>query len=194
MENHKGMMKEFLSESLRQLMLRSVFEKITIKQICVRAGVIRATFYNYFDDKYDCLNTIVYRDIAEVMMEDYNAGKLTHMIGHVLDNVEENRDFYKTAYNVIGQNSFEDMVRSNLKTVMLDILEQNRTKGNLDQYDNDLLAGYYAECIAYQIKCFVYRKDESITPEEMERIIVDLMRYSLLDFLPEAKPVILQEE
>ena len=34
MENHKGMMRSFLCENLRDLMRKNVFEKITIKQIC----------------------------------------------------------------------------------------------------------------------------------------------------------------
>ena len=53
MENHKGYMQACLYENLRELMLKNLFEKITIKQICDATGVIRATFYNYFDDKYD---------------------------------------------------------------------------------------------------------------------------------------------
>ena len=44
MENRRGHMKNELAESLRQLMLRSLIENITIRQICERAGVIRATF------------------------------------------------------------------------------------------------------------------------------------------------------
>lgn len=48
----RGMMKRFLAESLKELMLQKSFEKITIKQICDKTGVIRATFYNYFEDKY----------------------------------------------------------------------------------------------------------------------------------------------
>ena len=53
MEYRKNIMKNSLAENLRYLMQRKVFEKITIKQICDETGVIRATFYNYFEDKYD---------------------------------------------------------------------------------------------------------------------------------------------
>ena len=67
METHKELMRSYLCESLRQLMERTLFEKITIKQICDRAGVIRATFYNYFDDKYDCLSSIVFLDLSGIL-------------------------------------------------------------------------------------------------------------------------------
>ena len=42
-----------LAESLKSLVARTPFEKITIKQITDGAGVIRVTFYNHFQDKYD---------------------------------------------------------------------------------------------------------------------------------------------
>ena len=42
-----------LAESLKKLMVRTPFEKITIKQITDGAGVIRVTFYNHFQDKYE---------------------------------------------------------------------------------------------------------------------------------------------
>ena len=48
MEHRKPKMKDFLAESLELLMQEKPFDKITIKQICDRAGVIRATFYNHF--------------------------------------------------------------------------------------------------------------------------------------------------
>ena len=50
MEQRKARMKDFLAESLVVLMQEKPFEKITIKQICDRTGVIRATFYNHFED------------------------------------------------------------------------------------------------------------------------------------------------
>jgi AcrR family transcriptional regulator len=32
------------------------FEEITVQELCAKAGYPRATFYNYFDDKYDLLD------------------------------------------------------------------------------------------------------------------------------------------
>ena len=60
--NSKNNTKDLLADSLRDLMLKKPFEKITIKQICDATGVIRIVFYNYFSDKYAALEYIVYRD------------------------------------------------------------------------------------------------------------------------------------
>ena len=39
-----------LAESFKELVLRQPIEKITIKEITEKAGVIRPTFYNHFQD------------------------------------------------------------------------------------------------------------------------------------------------
>ena len=59
--NEKMTMKDLLSEGLYILMQQKPFEKITIKQICDKTGVIRGTFYNHFMDKYEALEYLIHR-------------------------------------------------------------------------------------------------------------------------------------
>lgn len=44
------------SHALLSLLAERSFERITVNELCERAGYPRATFYNYFDDKYDLLD------------------------------------------------------------------------------------------------------------------------------------------
>ena len=48
---------QMLAESFKDLALRMPIDKITIKQITDGAGVIRPTFYNHFQDKYELLES-----------------------------------------------------------------------------------------------------------------------------------------
>ena len=48
--------KELLADSFRSLVLTMPFQKISIKMITDGAHVIRPTFYNYFQDKYEVMN------------------------------------------------------------------------------------------------------------------------------------------
>ena len=41
-----------LAESLKELSKTRPIDRITIKEITDKAGVIRPTFYNHFQDKY----------------------------------------------------------------------------------------------------------------------------------------------
>ena len=184
MENRKGMMRTFLYENLRDLMLRNVFEKITIKQICDQTGVIRATFYNYFEDKYDCLNAIVYHDLVESAEQNHiDSFDDQKYLEIVLTNVDQNRSFYRVAYNVTGQNSFEDMVRANLTLVFRNYLNRQRKPGVMEKYDNDVVARYFGECLAFHVKNFVFRKDPSFGVKESKQMVVDFMAVSFQDFI-----------
>ena len=51
---------QILADSLKALVLKKPVEKITIKEITDKAGVIRPTFYNHFQDKYELLEWIIY--------------------------------------------------------------------------------------------------------------------------------------
>lgn len=44
-----------MSAALFSYLSEKPFEEITVGELCERAGYPRATFYNYFDDKYDLL-------------------------------------------------------------------------------------------------------------------------------------------
>ena len=55
---------QLLADSLKQLASKKLLEKITIKEITDKAGVIRPTFYNHFQDKFELLEWII-RDVLE---------------------------------------------------------------------------------------------------------------------------------
>ena len=50
---------QLLADSLKELAAKRPMEKITIKEITDKAGVIRPTFYNHFQDKFELLEWII---------------------------------------------------------------------------------------------------------------------------------------
>jgi len=50
--------KKMIQESLVELMAEKSILKITIHEICDRAGISRSTFYTYYNDQYDLLKQI----------------------------------------------------------------------------------------------------------------------------------------
>ncbi len=183
MEYHKGIMRITLAESLRILMQKKMFEKITIKNICDEAGVIRATFYKYFDDKYDCLNWLVYHDLVENAKESAQSKDLEAAIVEALKIVEENKSFYRSAFQVIGQNSFEEMVKENFTKMILQYLDDHRRSQYLMQYSNTLLSKYYGDTLTFILRVFVFDVDGERSVHEIKRMLLDLMKNSFNDFV-----------
>ena len=53
------------------LLSEKSFEEITVGELCKRANYPRATFYNYFEDKFDLLNYCWLWLTKEIHLEDY---------------------------------------------------------------------------------------------------------------------------
>ena len=55
MEDKKELTKDLLTLSFKELLMKTPFEKITIKMITYGAGVIRPTFYKHIQYKYEII-------------------------------------------------------------------------------------------------------------------------------------------
>ena len=80
MERKGEATKHQLAESFKELMLKGSFDKITIRMITEQAGVIRPTFYNYFQDKYEVMEWLL-EGFEEIL-----AGKLRKLIRQMMKN------------------------------------------------------------------------------------------------------------
>lgn len=60
-----------LSRIMFDLLSRESFEKISVNELCQYSNYPRATFYNYFDDKYDLLNYCWITIGKQVHLEEY---------------------------------------------------------------------------------------------------------------------------
>ena len=63
MERKGEMTKALLGQKFKELVVKKSFDKITIKMITDEAGVIRPTFYNYFRDKYEVMEWLLWEDV-----------------------------------------------------------------------------------------------------------------------------------
>jgi AcrR family transcriptional regulator len=59
------------SSTMFELLSAMSFNEVTVNGICEKSNYPRATFYNYFDDKYDLLNYCWYSIGRKVHLEEY---------------------------------------------------------------------------------------------------------------------------
>lgn len=103
--------KRYLGKALFELLEHIPFEKISVMDICKKAMVHRATFYNHFDSKENLLEFVIDELKEELFLsaiekETYNSPKEMYisLIGKVFDFVQENR---QKILLILKQNSFE---------------------------------------------------------------------------------------
>lgn len=89
---------KILETTFINLLSKKSFDEIQIQEICKESLIPRATFYNYFDDKYDFLNWLllsfserIYPEIDESLDHSKN---IDIIINNVLDLVDNNIEMF----------------------------------------------------------------------------------------------------
>lgn len=90
-----------MEQAMLELMNGILFEKITVRLICERAGVNRSTFYAHYVDIYDMIEQME-TDLQKKLMNDYpSPGNVTPLSLRsfipFLEFIREHRDFYRIA-------------------------------------------------------------------------------------------------
>ncbi len=123
--------KKLLLDSLMQLLQEHAFEKIGVNDICERAMVHRATFYNHFDDKYDLFNYALSQLEDEMYLSTIEKGSYTSsvemycsILRSVFDFIEQNKLKFKL---IIDNNSSKliFLISTTVKRSITYLIKQN---------------------------------------------------------------------
>ncbi|ADH98462.1 dihydroxyacetone kinase transcriptional activator DhaS [Salisediminibacterium selenitireducens] len=98
--------KKIIAKSLKELMARQPFQKISVRDIMERAGLRRQTFYYHFQDKFELLTWIYQSETREHSIDFFNYDEPERIFTHLLYYVYDNREFYEKAIQVHEQNGF----------------------------------------------------------------------------------------
>lgn len=175
-----------LAESFKELALKQPIEKITIKEITDKAGVIRPTFYNHFQDKYELLEWIIVTQIIEPIGPLLQNGMVHEALLLMFTSIEKEREFYIKACKLEGQNSFESIVKDCIKKVILAVIEEKVTgkKTPHEWLTPEHLAEYYSQSMCFVAISWI-KSNMSIPAKEVADIYQYVIKRSLEDILSE---------
>lgn len=180
----KHITENLICESFKSLLLKYPFEKITIKMITDEAGIIRPSFYNYFQDKYELLEWFVVNDILVSVDDLLSSSMEIESLKMVLVHFGKDKEFYKKAFEVKGQNSFEEILTQNIvnliKKVLIDYKVSFDTGNKL--INIDVISKYYANGFVYIIKIWLDAGEDMAVDDIMEAYLY-LLSHSVVDFV-----------
>ncbi len=157
------------SQSMFTLLAKESFEKIKVNELCELSNFPRATFYNYFQDKYDLLNYC-----WRVLADQINVVELTS-----LNHEEIPIQFFDRAYDLLSENkvTFDQIMAHNdvdgtlinsfssyMKAVTRDYLTQyfNQTVSNLPI---ELVVNHFSNTILMLIE-WIFLTNHPVTKEQ----------------------------
>ncbi|MBW4801242.1 TetR/AcrR family transcriptional regulator [Loigolactobacillus coryniformis] len=174
------------STTMYQLLSQKAFEQISVNEICELSNFPRATFYNYFDDKYDLVNYCWYILTQEIHLDDVK--KITPDLN--LTPKQALSIFFDRVYqlftthsqlltNILKNNSlnspmvlnFTDFVRANMREIIYNCLDFSAVPVPLD-----LIADHYSNTVLLVLEwTFVRRAD--VTLAEAHQYLEYLLKY-----------------
>ena len=185
MEQKRNLTKKLIAESFEVLMEKNPFEKITIRMITDQAGLIRPTFYNHFQDKYDLVEWIFCENIIREVESLLDHGMVQEAIKFLFTGIHRNRQFYSKLLQVTGQNCLEevmgrhfyDLFRKSIEQRGIKKLPKNRV---LNVYT---LSRYYTLGLLTSIKAWLLMGDEDISVDELTEAYEFLLTHSVYDMI-----------
>lgn len=175
-----------LAGSFKELAIKQPIEKITIKEITDKAGVIRPTFYNHFQDKYEVLEWIINKELLEPVEPLIQNGMVSEALTLLFTNIEKDKEFYSKAVKLEGQNSFTSIAQTCVEQLLLRVVKAN-TKGKAPKYvwlTQERIAEYYAQSMCYVVVTWI-KSGMMIHAREMSEIYDYIIRRSMEDVLGE---------
>lgn len=93
-----------------------------------QADVIRPTFYNHFRDKYEIFEVILNEELIKPLYELINIDMIPEATKMIFATIGKNHEFYQKAFEVTGQNSFEEILTNKIIYLIAHGIEEKETQ------------------------------------------------------------------
>lgn len=151
--------KNALALALKKLMEEKDFEQISIADICNACDLNRKSFYYHFMDKYDLVNWIFYTGFFENVKLD-TCKDFWGFFEEVSEYLYSERLFYKSAFKIEGQNSFQEYFLQTIYPVSAYYFDKN-----LSEEEREIFTGFASTSLIAVLSRWISDKSE-MTPSE----------------------------
>jgi probable dihydroxyacetone kinase regulator len=173
-----------LAQSLKALAIKEPVEKITIKEITDRAGVIRPTFYNHFQDKFELIEWIIRTELLEPIKPLISNGMIEEAMLLLFSNIERDKAFYTRVVKLEGPVTFHSISKKCVGEVLLEIIEEQLT-GDHARYKwltPEIIAGYYAQTMCFAAEEWI-KQGLTVPPRELAAAYQYIMTHSMTEVI-----------
>ena len=177
---------QLLADSLKEIAGSHPVEKITIKEITDKAGVIRPTFYNHFQDKFELIEWIMRTELLEPIGLLLKTGMITEAMVLLFSTIQQDKPFYSRLVKMEGPVAFHDIAQKCVKELLLRLIEEQMTgKSTKHKWlTPEVIAGYYAQSMCFATEQWI-STGMTISPREMAEAYEYIITRSLTDIIRE---------
>nr|WP_278414907.1 TetR family transcriptional regulator [Mediterraneibacter faecis] len=165
--------------------MKKSFDKITIKMITDEAGVIRPTFYNYFRDKYEVMEWLLWEDVFKEVSKLMEQERGMESLKLLFRKFEEDKTYYEKVFEVTGQNSFEEMLYGrifNMEEILVKNHPLKHVRG-MPHVDEKIFLEFHAISLVNGLKYWLIKESKNISSGDAIEFYRYMMSHSILDLL-----------
>lgn len=162
--------KRRIADSLKKIMAKKSFDKITVREILEDADITRPTFYYHFEDVYDLMVWMFNTELLALLEKSENCITWDEGILLVLEYVEQNRAVCLCAYNSIGRDAMQRLFMENTKAIMQRFIDNIVADTPAKAEDVEFICEFYTIAFVGNLAQWL-RFPQGRTPEDMIRLI-----------------------
>ncbi|AGC69299.1 hypothetical protein Cst_c23390 [Thermoclostridium stercorarium subsp. stercorarium DSM 8532] len=129
-------------QTFREMLEKSPLDKITVTNIIERCGINRNTFYYYFRDIYDLLDSFFKEELEKVIEANANE-PLQNLLKAVMEMVRENRQIVYHIFNSLNRDQLERYLFDSTNRHMYDLVKKEAEGLNVTDEDIRYVAEFY---------------------------------------------------
>ena len=153
--------KKSLAKSLKELMKKKKFSKITINDIVELSGVNRNTFYYHFEDINALLKWMFEQETFDFLKTFDITTDFEKALNFIIDYVEDNKYILNCVANSLGREQMKQFFSDDLVDVVKMFIDRSEKELNLKVNDDfkKYLCNFYTEAIAGNLLAYFKNKE-----------------------------------
>lgn len=165
-----------LKDSLLEIMKEKPISKITVKEICEKADINRATFYSHYSDPYDLLHKIESETLewaekmVTILLAQTDEREMIKIIENILEYIVDNKKHIQILMSEQGDINFQKQLLSMIyNRCGISPAIENNTGSSSDEYYFVFVVNGSVGLIQYWLKSGLNR-----SAREMAEIIYNM--------------------
>ena len=155
-----------LEASLKELLKKKPFDKITIADLTEDCGISRMAFYYHFKDIYDLVDWIMVEDAAKALENKSTFDTWTESSLDLLHQVQENKVLVMNVYRSISREQVEQYLYKLLDPMLREFMDRGMQEITVQDDDVQFIVDFYKYALVGMVLEWV-RRDMKTEPTLM---------------------------
>ena len=132
-----------LEASLKELLKKKPFDKITIADLTEDCGISRMAFYYHFKDIYDLVEWACVEDGKKALRDKKTYDTWQEGFAQIFEAVLENKPFIMNVYHSVRREKIESFLYKLTYQLIADVVEEKCFRDHLPETDKQFIADFY---------------------------------------------------